>query len=274
MMFRFRKLYADVVAGDGSVTVVYLTWLEALGARLAWAGVERYGPDGRRAVYHARPPGWDFDPDAVRHGWHVRLELLDGACELHYSGMLPPWHPAGPPPHDAIEWRVLIPRATVTGRWTGGGADATMTGIGYCDWVELRRPPRLLGMRRLCWGRAHLASETVVFSALRFGSGRTWSRAARWHGRTAPRDPGVSVVSDGTGGVEILMTDAAPVALISARLLHDGSGLDRQRFPSVPVRLLARALTGAMHERRWLAVPARLGDTGSGWAVHEVVSFA
>src|SRR5207244_12700079 len=46
MTFRFRKLYADVVSDDGTVTIVYLTWLELWGARFASAGVERYGSDG------------------------------------------------------------------------------------------------------------------------------------------------------------------------------------------------------------------------------------
>jgi len=78
MTFRFRKLYADVVSDDGTVTIVYLTWLELWGARFASAGVERYGSDGGREVQHARPQAWQFNPDSVGDGWGVRLELPRG----------------------------------------------------------------------------------------------------------------------------------------------------------------------------------------------------
>src|SRR3989442_45555 len=43
---------------------------------------------------------------------------------------------------------------------------------------------------------------------------------------------------------------------------------ERARFPAAATWFVARALTGALHERRWLARPA-----GSGWAVQERVSF-
>src|SRR5437879_13093493 len=145
MTFRFRKLYADVVSDDGTVTIVYLTWLELWGARFASAGVERYGPDGSRDVQHARPQAWEFSPDSVGDGWGVRLELPSGGFELRYQSALSSWRPNGDLPDPAMEWRVLIPRASVVGR--SGGQE--LRGTGYSDWVELRRPPRLLGIRRL-----------------------------------------------------------------------------------------------------------------------------
>jgi len=249
MTFRFRKLYADVVSGDGTVTIVYLTWLELWGARFASAGVERYGPDGGREVQHARPQAWQFNPDSVGEGWGVRLELPTGDLELRYQFALSSWRPNGDLPDPAMEWRVLIPRATVVGRSSG----QEFRGTGYCDWVELRRPPRLLGMRRLRWGHVHLPSETVVFTALEFASGRTWSRVGRWQGREL--QPPSGAVELGEGHTPI-------------RVLHDGPGLDRARFPAAATRFVARALTGPLHERRWLARPA-----GSAWAVHERVSF-
>ena len=93
MTFRFRKLYADVVSDDGTVTIVYLTWLELWGARFASAGVERYGSDGGREVQHARPQAWQFNPDSVGDGWGVRLELPRGDLELRYQSALSSWRP-------------------------------------------------------------------------------------------------------------------------------------------------------------------------------------
>ena len=267
MTFRFRKLYADVVSGDGTVTVVYLTWLELWGARFSSAGVERYGPNGRREVRHARPPSWDFDPDTVGDGWGMRLELPSGNMELRYESALAPWRPPAPAADEAMDWRVLIPRAKVTGRH---GAWGELAGTGYCDWVDIRRPPRLLGMRRLRWGRVHLPSETVVFTALEFDSGRMWSRTGRWCGRELLADGDAVQLGEGheAGRVWISETNNGLLAFAPVRVLHDGPGLDRARFPAAPTRLVARALTGPLHERRWLA-----SSSGSGWAVHELVCF-
>jgi hypothetical protein len=272
MTFQLRKLYADLVAADGTVTVVYLTWVNVWGARLASAAVEHYSLDGRREVRHARPVGRTFDPDAVAGGWSVRLELLHGVLELRYQGALPPWCPPQPSPHRAMEWRVLIPRAAVEGVWNGPSTRERLEGQGYIDWVELRRPPRFLGMRELRWGRVHLPNETLVFTALSFWSGRTWKRAVRW-GEDGAHELDIELSGDPAEALRLQTATGPELSLSPARLLHDGPGLDAARFPAMPARLVARAATGPLHERRWLAhaVSSRCGNTG--WGLHEVVHF-
>lgn len=255
MTFRFRKLYADAVSDDGTVSIIYLAWLAVYGVRFSTAAVERYTPGGRREVRRGRPVRWEFDPDAVGSDWRIQVEFPDGALELHYHRALPPWRPTDPAPSEAMEWRVLIPRATVTGCWIERSAREMFTGLGYCDWVELRRPPRLLGMRRLHWGRVHTPSEAVVFTKLEFTSGHTWSHASQWDGG--------GTRSDG----------APPFSLQPIRLLHDGPGLDRMRFPMSLERIFARALTGPLHEQRWLASVTCAGNSEPGVAIHEVVDW-
>jgi hypothetical protein len=273
MTFRFRKLYADIVSSDGTVSIVYLAWLEALGVRFSSASVERYHADGRHDVQHARPPAWSFDPDSVRDGWRVRLEFPHGAFELHYHGTLPPWRPVGPPPHPAMDWRVLIPRAAVAGSSAGLGAGGEFHGTGYCDWVELRHPPRLLGMSALRWGRAHLPGETVVFTALAFGSGRTWTRASCWRGGEVQRDAVVGLEFGEAGSLGIGVADAKPLTLMPSRILHDGPGLNRARFATALTRVAAHALTGSLQERRWLASLPNSCGLRPASAVHELVTF-
>lgn len=267
MTFRFRKLYADAVTPDGTVVVAYLTWLEVAGTRFAAAGIERYGPAGGRVVRRARPPAWGFDPDRVGEGFDLRLELPEGQVAMRYESVLPPWTPPGPAPTDAMEWRVLVPRARVV--VSTAGLDGPVAS-GYCDWVELRRPPRWLGLRRLRWGRAHLPEGTAVFTALTFGSGRVWNRTAWWNGRDPQPDEGGGAVEVGegveVGGLCIRSPGALAATLRASRLLHDGQGLDRERFPSAGTRFMARVLTGSLHEQRWLA-------GGPGCALHETVCF-
>src|SRR5439155_23678367 len=130
--------------------------------------VGRYGADGGREVRHARPQAWQFSPVSVGDGWGVRLELTSGDFELRYESALSSWRPNGDLPDPAMEWRVLIPRATVVGRSSGH----ELRGAGYCDWVGLRRPPRLAGVWRLRWGGGHLPSEAGGFTAAVFAPGR------------------------------------------------------------------------------------------------------
>src|SRR5437879_9283977 len=148
MTFRFRKLYADVVSDDGTVTIVYLTWLELWGARFASAGVERYGPHGSRDVQHARPQAWEFSPISVGDGWGVRLELPSGGFELRYQSALMSWRPNGDLPDPAMEWRGFIPRARGVGR--SGGQEAP--GAGHRGRGGVGRPPRPAGLRPAPWG--------------------------------------------------------------------------------------------------------------------------
>src|SRR5207247_1371229 len=123
MTFRFRKLYADVVSDDGTVTIVYLTWLELWGARFASAGVERYGSDGGREVQHARPQAWQVNPDSVGDGWGVRLELPSGDLELRYQSARSSWGPGGGPDVEPSR-AVAGTRVTAAGRRGGAGRRA------------------------------------------------------------------------------------------------------------------------------------------------------
>src|SRR5207247_6055027 len=95
MTFRFRKLYADVVSDDGTVTIVYLTWLELWGARFASAGVERYGSDGGREVQQARPQAGQFHPASVDDGWGVLLERPSVDLVVRSPSATSSWRPSG-----------------------------------------------------------------------------------------------------------------------------------------------------------------------------------
>src|SRR5207247_168499 len=179
MTFRFRKLYADVVSDDGTVTIVYLTWLELWGARFASAGVERYGPDGGREVQHARPQAWEFSPDSVGDGWGVRLELPNGDFELRYESALGSWRPSGDLPDPAMEWRGLVPPAGVVGRSGGrggaGGARWVRWGRGRAGWGGAaggsRWPWRWFGCGGGGRGRPRCAARGAARRAGRLGGG-------------------------------------------------------------------------------------------------------
>ena len=222
-VFRFRKLYLDVVTPAGDAVIVYLTWLDVLGLRQASAGVELYPADGAREVHHARTR---VPPEAVGEllaGHAVAFRTVNDEVEVRIEEAAAPWHPEGDSPHGALRWRVVTPRARVHVRV----GHRTFHGEGYADWVELDRPLRWLGVTAVRWGRVHEGSGAAVHCEVAFADGRTWSRSRGWNG-------------------------AMPSHPATGRVLHEGPALDEQRFPARMARALARMATGPLHERRLL----------------------
>lgn len=273
MGFLFEKLYADMVTEDGTVCIAYMAWLNAWGVRSAFAGLEFYAPDGRREVMRARSPARRIDGDDG--AFQLSFDVAGGPFVLRYHTIDRGFTPAIPPPSSAVRWSVKAARAEVTGRFEGDGARCSLHGIGYADWVELRRPARHLSLSAIEWGRVHRPGGTIVFNALRFSSNERWFFAARSLGDCV------------TEVRELEIDRSAPALRLSfapalddlhvepIRVLHEGHPVDRARFPSRPERLLAKAVSGPAQECRWLG-RARTGegdDSKDGWALHEAVEF-
>lgn len=278
MSFVFRKLYADVVGTDGSVGVAYLSWLDAWGLQTTMAGIELYAPDGKREVMRAVRRLEPLDPDRVSGCWEHRLDWEQGGVALRYAGGPGGWAPTGPA-GAGIGWRVLMPWAEATWCWEGRSGACELRGAGYIDWVELRRPPRVLGLAGLEWGRIHLPQGAGTFSMLLLRSGEHWGRAA-WDDAYGRRDVADHCLPRRQGGVTCLRFPGPPggpgrhVVLDSSRTLHAGVGLDRARFPSAGERLATRLLAGPVRERRWLSRAREAAQPAArGWAIHERVWF-
>jgi hypothetical protein len=266
-------LYADVVLADGQVVVVYLAWLDCAGIHSAAATIERYAPDGTRAVLHALDPPPPLDPDALPGRLSIGLATATGAFQIEYSNGSASWAPAGAP--EGLCWRVLRARAEAVVTWTGTQDTRLWQGEGYIDWVDLSRPPRLLRLRALAWGRAHWSDEAAAYTTVVLASGRRWTRAARWRsGALAETLEDVKLEHAAAGGLLAAAGNNTWLRLGSGRVLHQGAGLDRERFPRLSERIGARLLTGTIDETRWLCpviTPAPDGRTSC--AIHEVVHF-
>jgi hypothetical protein len=248
MLFRFEKLYADLVSADGAVCVAYVTRLDMFDWHREWAGLERYDPDGSRTVRHARGVVVSRSDRELR----ITLDLPAGLFLLQQEIRSGSWPPSGPPPSPHVSWTVEVGRAQARATWYEGGTSRSLTGCGYADRVVLDRPPRLLGLSQLRWGRAHLPQSTVVWNALTPREGPAWERSICWRdGEDGRESPGVS-----------------PLALRAVRVLHEGRALDPARFPSRGERWLTRLLSGEVVEQRQLS-----RVDGGGWALHERVTF-
>jgi hypothetical protein len=267
--FHLRKLYADLVSPDGCVIVVYLGWLTAAGLRVGYAAVEHYAADGTRRVYRGQPVA----DEPARHpdgSLEYAVRTRDGRTfRLVHHDQLPAWVPAGPAISPHVRWQVAAPAARATASWDDD-ADWSAAGRGYADQVTLLRPPRLLGLRRLRWGRAHLPGRTVVFNAVDLTGTRWWARTAEW-----PTGGARTVHSNDRGPLPDDRTVLAPgghLTLTPLRVLHEGDPLDRERFPGSLERWAGRAANGPAHEVRYLSRATALDGTG-GMALHESVRF-
>ena len=173
MTFRFEKLYADLVTDDGTVCVAYIAWLDVLGARSSHAGFELYA---RRASRVVRAKNWTLRADNETSSSSSKfraVRLSFDRAPRTGRGFL------GPSAHPSLRWSVRSARAAADAQWNGDPKRPRLRGIGYADWVELKRPTRSLGLQHLRWGRMHLPDKTVVFNEVRFRSGTASGRASQ-----------------------------------------------------------------------------------------------
>lgn len=274
--FRVRKLYVDLVEPDGSVWICYFLDLHLAGFRQRIAGVERYPAAGPPSCQRAiGPVEWPANP-SPQAPLRFSLNLAAGRVDFEGAVLLPAWTPGGDAPPLPFHWRVVAPR--LEARLTYPGIGHTVSGMGYSDFVEIRRPPRGLGVRHLRWGRAHGPEGTVAFTAVLPRSGAAWRRAAHWGtsgGGTEWQDfhleerPATTTLRlDGAAGPR-------EFEFGHGRILRQGGATDGGRFPSLAERLLYRLLMGPTQESRWTG-PVRPGDgncpTGR-TTVHESVVF-
>ena len=270
-MFRFEKVYADLIAEDQTVCVGYWAVSELLGRTLLHGMVELFWADGRHEVVRTRPSPMPTSPLAGCEA-PLRIELPDGEMtwefDVRHGGVAPA--PIG----RALEWSVELARARVTAKWPEVTGRPTLRGLGYADRVRLTRLPDRVGLSSLRWGRVHLPDETVVFTRARFRSGRVWSEAIRWSYGSRRLAMTRFEIEDIDERVLVSLPGRS-VTLTPVRVLHEGPAIDSTRFPCALNRLVMRTLAGPIHETRWLARAERPGcePEADGWAIHEHVLF-
>lgn len=267
MSYTFRKVYADVVAPNGTLYVVYLVWVRLLGRWFCRSGVEVYAPDGTRTVHAGGrvPPAERATIDPTR----ISFRLPGGELRLEYAPEHDAFSPPSPEACPSLTWNVLVPRGRAVLEGPGVGR---VEGVGYADWVELVRPTRLLGLRELVWGRAHVGERTLAFCALALEGGRRWHQAGLW---TLPARAPSSVGAfehevDASGLARVSLGDA-PLELRPDRVLHAGDAFGQVRLSRQLERLVVRAIGGRTRESRWIG-SAAVGPT-VGRAVWERVCF-
>jgi hypothetical protein len=265
----FDKLYADLVAPDGSVYVLYLATLDFVGGRLRFAELEAYPARGQRQVYIARPSPTHRTTLERDEPLDVELSTSLGSFRFQALQVNGGYAPAGPP-QSGLEWSVCMGRAEARLELPSALGGGLVTGTGYIDHLRVVRPSVHRTLRSLHWGRAHLAKSSIVWTRLGFSDGEAWEQFARWSFPGAEAEPGRLTRSDRVAGVQI---EAAGGKVQSERVLHEGCALDRTRVPSAPVRWLLNAMAGRTHLQRRATRIVEADNQTTGWGIHESVSF-
>jgi hypothetical protein len=266
----FDKLYADLVAPDGSVYVLYLATLDFLGCRLRFAELEAYPVEGQRHVYTARPSPAHRTTLDLDEPLDVELSTSSGRFRfqaLQVNGGYAPPSPAKP----GLEWSVCMGRTQARLELPLGLGGGVVSGTGYIDRLSVVRPSIHRSLRTLHWGRAHLASSSIVWTRLGFADGETWEQFARWALPGTEAEAGPLTRSE---HVAVAQIEAAGGRVQSERVLHEGCALDCSRVPSAPVRWLLNAMAGQTHLQRWATRIVEAGYQTTGWGIHESVSFS
>jgi hypothetical protein len=269
-MWSFRKLYADLVADDGTVCIVYAVWLDVLGARSATCGYELYWPDGRREVVRGTSTVTELDVDTSHGRLDLQFDVPGGRFSFAQRFKADAWLPSGDGPCEGLAWSVRTARADAEARWSIDGMPV-LHGRGYADWVELRKPTRMLALERVSWGRVHMPRHSFVLNRIQLRSGQEWKRCLVLgpEGRREVHDFDLTEADDGfhvrAGGHQLV--------LHPQRVLHEGPALDRQRVPGGMERLLNWVATGRVDETRWVSRASVADERPSGWALHETVNL-
>jgi hypothetical protein len=259
-MFRYRKLYTDLVTESGSVCVGYVSWLRILGFELVSGGYEWYPAGGERIVRRAQGPitASFADPRSI----DICFAASQGPFRLSLRS------PSAMANNDTqhltphLSWRIVTARADARAFGLPGGEHA---GSGYADYVEMTRPPRSLGLKMVEWGRGHGAADSFVFTRATFVDGKVF-RFALSSGKCSPR---LELVRSQEAELGLRLAEAE-ITLRNERVLHSGGALDAERFPDRTERAFSRLCSGPIHETRWLG-RARFPGGHTGLALHEQV---
>ncbi|NIM49921.1 MAG: hypothetical protein GTN62_06505 [Gemmatimonadales bacterium] len=256
--FFLEKWYLDTILDDGTLLIVLLGHLRALGLRRARLSAELHLPDGR--VVRGDASVGAIVPEGggrrFHHGQLGETELvwrtstLSGELRLisrHTSARLR--DPLLTDGKRQLRWIVEVPDADVEGelRWSAGRL--AVAGRGYRDYLAVDLLPWRLPIRELRWGRAFAGDHACCW--MRLGT----------H----------DAALEGTWADGHMESRMAPPPLHEERVIQQAHVADIAALRIGALRSVLRRLAGDPYQTRWLA-QASLGGA-RGWAVHELVRW-
>ena len=285
MLFKFDKLYCDIITPEGDVGIGYITSSRLGFLNRPACSFEWYPVGGERKVYQAvkmKPPF----PLSDQGDFSILMDLDQGesSLRLRYKSAEDPFDPETRKSQgltDHLVWTIRTPRAKALLDLKGPGGDYKFTGEGYADRMVMTTLPRKVPLKKLQWGRLHFNDgHTVVFTDVVFENGQTWQSYLRINQKKDQRLNGDNfLLTETPGGASRILQlpgNEGRYELKTIRILHNGPALDKERVPSSLERSLSRMLSGDIQETRFYSqiLSTRGRARKLGFALHEYVTFS
>ncbi|MCX7029791.1 MAG: hydroxyneurosporene dehydrogenase [Spirochaetes bacterium] len=172
--------YFDFSLDDGSTLVIVYLTKDFTRPQAPLSPVVTFsfdGPDGTTVSRAVTAEASDFSAAKDRcdvrigactaagdlRGYTVHYEDADVSADLRLAGTVPAWRPGTG--HAFFAWLPSVPKGTVEGTLSIGGATPIVTGVGYHD-HNWGNAPLLDLVHDWYWGRARIGDYTVISSTI------------------------------------------------------------------------------------------------------------
>jgi hypothetical protein len=259
--FELSKWYLDCVSTDGDAFIGYAATLRYRALRLHYSSSLRHRSSRSTQVTtslkkYAAPFAdsggslhWTSRPLKVEGTWEAAA--LPIARKLFESGS------------GSIQWNCLLPRARCRMNF---GNQECLEGLGYAEHLTLSIPPWELPITELRWGRYLSENDALVW--------------IDWRGPI----PLSQIFHNGLPIAGVQVTDhglhlgsKGPILSFEERRVLREGPLIRTALAAIPgIQKLFPMQSLRMYECKWLSrgiLKAQGRQSGTGWAVHEVVRF-
>lgn len=273
--YRFEKIYADLVTKDGTVLILYLTWMDLAGLTFRQAAATIYERDGSREF---RIGSHDHSKDVFGLGFNkaeLNISLKSGSITVRYEHAIS---------DDQLRFKIgsnltyscLVLKADCTALLQVNGTTREFKGQGYVDDVTIDTPTRRLGLENLQWGRIHCEDTSVLFTRLlskRYEPIQMLAMSTGYSEEAKVTERFEIEYSEDYSSLLIRspLLPARELHVENRAILHEGSAIDKRHFPGFFERSLFSLITGSSYERRWLGT-CKFGKQPA-WVLHEQVAF-
>jgi len=149
--FSLTKWYLDCTAKDGRSAIAYWIGLSWRGLDVVWHGIDVYGPNGE---HHDRWSAKRVAPPTAIDGcleWRAPAVGAALRIETRHSAFFTPLLSESPSSAASeLDWHCVVPGGPAAIELAG---HRPLEGAGYAECLTLKRPPWLLPIAELRWGR-------------------------------------------------------------------------------------------------------------------------
>jgi hypothetical protein len=180
--------------------------------------------------------------------------------------------------NDFLKWKLLKPKADVTGIFSVNSSAYNIRGIGYQDLVEFNIPPWRLSIKELHWGRAHCGKYAVVYDLVKFTDGNEFKKIALFAGNPEKKlvdSSEFEIIYESDKKETVIKFNGSQLTLTKLKTLTKESVYTDERIKPKFIRNILSSVSGDPFESKFYG-KAALETEGSrfeGDSLYEIVKW-